>query len=89
MKKILHNSNIAIIGGGRVCKEILKIVLSDIFSNKMISIVGVADINNKAVGLLYAKKKGIYTTNNYNDLFKIKDVNPIIELTGDNLVQLF
>ena len=84
MKEMSHNSDIAIIGGGRVCKEILKIALSDIFANKMISIVGVADINNKAVGLLYAKNKGIYTTNNYTDLFQIKTVNLIIELTGDN-----
>jgi len=48
IKDILTYSNIAIVGGGRVCKAILEIVLGENFSGKGIRIVGVADINDEA-----------------------------------------
>jgi len=86
MREILQNSNIVIVGGGRVCEAILTIVLGENFVNHKLNILGVADINNKAEGLVYAKEKGLFTTENYKDLFTIKDLNIIIELTGDNEV---
>jgi PAS domain S-box-containing protein len=86
MRDILQNSNIVIVGGGRVCKAILKIVLGENLVNQQINILGVADINNKAKGLVYAKERGIFTATDYKELFAIKDLNVIIELTGDNEV---
>ena len=86
MREILQNSNIVIVGGGRVCKAILAIVLGENFVNHKLNILGVADTNDKAEGLVYAKRKGLFTTENYKDLFTIKDLNIIIELTGDNEV---
>ncbi|MBE9591987.1 MAG: PAS domain S-box protein, partial [Proteobacteria bacterium] len=86
MREILQNSNIVIVGGGRVCKAILKIVLGENLANEKLNILGVADINDKAEGLIYAKERGIFTTKNYKDLFTIKGLNLIIELTGDNKV---
>jgi PAS domain S-box-containing protein len=86
MKEILENSNIAIVGGGRVCKAILKIILGEDFSNYKISILGVAEIDNTAEGLLYAREKGIYTTNDYRELYGLDGLNVLIELTGDNKV---
>ena len=62
MRDSLENSKIAIVGGGRVCKAILKIVLGENFINHKLNILGVADINERAEGLVYAKKKGIFTT---------------------------
>ena len=53
MKEILQNSNIAIVGGGRVCKAILEIVLGENFLKQKLNISGVADINDKAEGLPY------------------------------------
>ncbi|MBW2173991.1 MAG: PAS domain S-box protein [Deltaproteobacteria bacterium] len=44
--------------------------------------MGVASTDTEAVGYLYAKEKGIYTTRNYHDLYSLKDLNMIIELTG-------
>jgi len=85
MKKILHNSKVGIVGGGKVCKAILKIVFGRNFPQK-IDIVGVADIDEQAEGLVYAKKKGIYTTLTYGDLYQIEGMNLIIELTGDDEV---
>jgi PAS domain S-box-containing protein len=86
MREILENSNIGIVGGGRVCKAILKIVLGENFSNDKMNILGVAEINEKAEGLIYARKKGIFTTSDYNELYGLKGLNVIIELTGDNKV---
>ena len=86
MREILKDSNIAIVGGGRVCKAILKIILGENFDNQKLNILGVADINDKVEGFIYAREKGIFTTLDYRDLFKIEELNLIIELTGDNKV---
>ena len=83
MRDILHNAKVAIVGGGKVCEAILKIVLGKDFPQK-IDILGVADTNEQAKGLVYARKKGIFTTLDYNDLYQLEGLNLIIELTGDN-----
>jgi len=83
MRDILHNSRVAIVGGGKVCKAILKIVLGKNFPQK-IDILGVADIHEQAKGLVYARKKGILTTLDYKDLYQLQGLNLIIELTGDD-----
>jgi PAS domain S-box-containing protein len=83
MRDMLHNSKVAIVGGGKVCKAILKILLGKNFPQK-IDILGVADINEQAKGLVYARKKGIFTTLDYRDLYRLEGLNLIIELTGDN-----
>jgi PAS domain S-box-containing protein len=84
MKDTLTKRNIAIIGGGRVCKAILEIVLDPCFIGEKPAIVGVADIREEAEGLVYARQKGIYTTSDYHDLFTLSPLDTIIELTGDN-----
>ncbi len=86
MRDILQSSNIAIVGGGRVCKAILEIVLGENLIDQKLNILGVADIDDKAEGLIYAREKGIFTTPDYRDLYKTKGLNLIIELTGDNTV---
>jgi PAS domain S-box-containing protein len=49
-------------------------------------LVGVADMNTNAIGFCYAKKKGIYSTQDYRDLYSLNDLNLIIELTGQQQV---
>jgi two-component system, NtrC family, sensor kinase len=80
--------NIAIVGGGRACKFFLQLLKSESFPYLNISLVGVCDINPDAEGLLMAKQIGIYTTNNFKDLFNIKDLDGIIELTNSREVLL-
>ena len=74
--------NVAIVGGGRACKLVMDMIFSDKFKALRMKLIGVADINPHAVGYCYAQEKGIYTTGNYRDLYKLKDLNMIIELTG-------
>lgn len=85
---IAHTINLAIVGGGRACKYFLDLLRSESFTYLKINIVGVCDINPEAEGLVLAKELGIYTTNNFQDLFKIKDLDSIIELTGKKDVLL-
>jgi len=80
--------NLAIVGGGRTCKFFLELLRSESFPLLNINIVGVCDIDPTAQGLVLAKEMGIYTTNNFHDLFKIDKLDSIIELTGSREVLL-
>jgi PAS domain S-box-containing protein len=86
MRNIMQYSHIAIVGGGRVCKAILEILLGENFGTQEVQIVGIADINKEAEGLVYARGKGIFTTMDYKELYQIEELDLIIELTGDNRV---
>jgi signal transduction histidine kinase len=80
--------NLAVVGGGRACKFFLELIKNESFEYVKINAVGVSDIDPGAEGLQLAKEMGIYTTDNYLDLFKIKDLDGIIELTGSREVLL-
>ena len=86
--KFSHAINLAIVGGGRACKYFLDLLRNEQFTYLKVNIVGVCDIDPEAVGLVLAKELGIYTTNNFQDFFKIKDLDSIIELTGKEDVLL-
>ena len=80
--------NMAIVGGGRACKFFLRLLENNPFSFLDINIVGVCDINPDADGLCLAKEMGIYTTQKLQDLFKIKGLDSVIEVTGSREVLL-
>jgi PAS domain S-box-containing protein len=84
MIETLLGSNIAVVGGGRICKAILQALSSENFRQKSFIILGVADIDDQAMGLKYAKQLGIFTTNDYRRLFRLKNLDSIIELTKDD-----
>jgi light-regulated signal transduction histidine kinase (bacteriophytochrome) len=72
------------IGGGKACHELLKALLSHKLYSVKLNIVGVCDINDDAPGILYAKKLGIFTTNDFNNFLKKFSIDLIIEITGDD-----
>ena len=80
--------NLGIVGGGKACKYFLELLGNDPFPYISINIVGVCDINPDAEGLRLAQKLGIYTTNDFKDLYKIENLDHIIELTGSREVML-
>jgi len=86
--EIAHTINLAIVGGGRACKYFLNLLHIESFTYLKINIVGVCDINPEAEGLVLAKELGIYTTGNFLDIFKLKNLDSIIELTGKKDVLL-
>jgi two-component system NtrC family sensor kinase len=80
--------SLAIVGGGRACKFFLELFRLKSFNNFNVKIAGVCDINPDGEGFRLAKEMGIYTTNDFRELFKIKDLDAIIELTGSREVLL-
>lgn len=84
----VHSINLAIVGGGNACKYFLKLINKEPLPYLNINIVGVCDINPDAEGLRLAHKLGIYTTNDFQDLYKIENLDHIVELTGSREVML-
>jgi len=74
--------NVAIVGGGPECKAIMNMIFAEKLSQLRMKVIGVADISPEAAGYRYAQEKGIFTTTKYQDLYKLKGLNMIIELTG-------
>jgi two-component system NtrC family sensor kinase len=80
--------NLAIVGGGRICKFFLELPKRWSFWFININIVGVCDFDLEAEGVQLAKELGIYTTQDFQDLFAIKDLDGVIELTNNREVLL-
>lgn len=78
-----HTFKIAIVGGGRRCLSLLKLLEIKKLNRLNVDIAGIADIDAMAVGFQYARQKGIFTTTQYPQLFDIPDLELILNLTGD------
>jgi PAS domain S-box-containing protein len=78
--------NVAIVGGGRGCKAIMDMIFAEMLKELRMNVIGVADTKPDAIGCRYAESKGIFTTTDYRDLYKLDDLNMIIELTGSDKV---
>lgn len=74
--------NVAFVGGGKACHDLLQILDKERLSRLKMKILGVADVNPLAPGLIYAKKHNLFTTSNFQDLYSLKELNLLIELTG-------
>jgi PAS domain S-box-containing protein len=79
--------NAAIIGGGKACYDLLKILDEDRLSRLKMKILGVSDVNPEAPGFRYAKKLNLFTTTTLQELFTLKGLNLVIELTGSSRVR--
>ncbi len=83
MKIEFENLNIAIIGGGSTCQAILQILLGNNFQKYNIKTLAVVDTENtKAVQ--FAENYDIFTTNNYQNIFDLKNLNLIVKLTKND-----
>jgi signal transduction histidine kinase len=78
--------NVAIVGGGPGCKAIMDMIFAEKLRQLHMKLIGVASTNPKAVGYRYAQEKDVYTTRDYRDLYKLQDIDMIIELTGRDRV---
>ena len=74
--------NIALVGGGSRCRSLIIFLETHTFRHIRIKVVGVADPRENAQGLVYARKKGIYTTKDFRDFFALEDLHLLIEITG-------
>ena len=76
--------NVAFVGGGKGCYEILHLLKSYPPYHFKPHIIGVADTNIEAIGRSYAERLDIATTSDYRPFLQNKDLDLIIELTGDD-----
>jgi PAS domain S-box-containing protein len=83
----IENKNIVIIGGGKRCKALLEVVLSDAGQAQPPRILGVADTDMHAAGMQLARHHGIFTTSDYRDLVAIEELDLILELTSDKVMR--
>lgn len=79
----IRGLNIAIMGGSYPCKDILKLLLNDDLKDLDCNVLGVADIFAQAEGIEYAKKRKLFTTNDYNEIFKLENIDLILKITID------
>jgi PAS domain S-box-containing protein len=84
--KQVESLNVAIVGGGEAGKAIMDMISSEKFRSLRMKLIGVADLNPDSPGYLFAQEKGVYTAKDYRELYKLKDLNIIIEVTGNENV---
>ena len=77
----------AIVGGGRACYDLLQLLDQDRLSRLKMKILGVSDVDSDAPGLCYAKTSGLLATTRMEELFSLRGLNLIIELTGSPKVR--
>ncbi len=74
---------IAVVGAGNNCLYLMELIEKYEFQLLTPVIVAVADIDNNAPGLVKARDRGIFVSNDYNDFFKLDNIDFIVELTGN------
>jgi two-component system NtrC family sensor kinase len=80
--------NLVIVGGGKACKSLLQLLSTDPPPYLDIKILGVCDVNPQAEGFQLAMEMGIFTTTDFRDLFRFKEIDAILELAGSREVLL-
>jgi two-component system sensor histidine kinase DegS len=76
-------SRVAIIGAGHGGTALMEIFAED----PLVTVVGVAEIRPVTRGVRLAKKLGIPVVRRYQDLLKMKDVDLVIDVTGNPEVE--
>lgn len=71
-----------IIGGGRACREIIELASGTFMKELRLEITSVMDSDPKAPGMVYARKKGIETTTDIQEVMDTPDLELVLELTG-------
>jgi len=78
--------NVAFVGGGKGCYDILHLLKSYSPVYLQAHIIGVADPDEDAMGRRHAERLGIPTTSDYTPFLQNNQLNLIIELTGDDTI---
>jgi PAS domain S-box-containing protein len=79
--------NVAIVGGGKACHNLLRVLDEERVSRLRLRMLGVSDRNPEAPGFRYAEQLGLFTTTTLQELYTLEELNLIIELTGSKKVR--
>jgi two-component system sensor histidine kinase DegS len=72
-------THVAILGAGRGGTALMEIFATD----PLVKVVGIAEVNPKAVGLALARRLRIPVTRHYRELLEMERVDLIIDVSGD------
>lgn len=86
MKIDLKGLNIVIIGGNKPCRQILEVLLSPEMKELNYKILVVSDTLAQAEGIQYAKKHGIPTTSDYENVCAIFGIDVILKFKNDEIL---
>ncbi len=78
--------NTVIIGGGKGCRAIIELTLGEYLTELPLEIMCVADPDQDAPGLLFARENGIPTTADMDSALRTPGMEMVIELTGQDRV---
>lgn len=76
-----------IIGGGKACLRLLNLIDGELGGRIKLEILGVADPDPEAPGLILARERGLFTTADMTALYDLPGLNMLIELTGSAQVR--
>ncbi|MFH1051450.1 MAG: PAS domain-containing protein [bacterium] len=77
-----------IIGGGKGCRSLIGLLNDPIMKEVDLDIIGVMDINDQALGMLYAREIGLKTFTSMKEALSLPELEMIIEMTGqDEILQ--
>ncbi len=82
MSPLKPKYNLAIVGAGRQGMSILVALVPPRKEDEALRVIGVADLNPEAPGILYAYRHNLYVTVNFTDLLELPDLDIIVNATG-------
>jgi two-component system, NtrC family, sensor kinase len=82
MRPFKPKYNLAIVGAGRQGMSILAALVPPCKEDEPLHVIGVADLNPEAPGILYAFRHNLFVTVNFTDLLQLPDLDIIINATG-------
>ncbi len=74
---------VALVGGGAWCLSFLQMLVSHRFRRLRARIVAVADPDEEALGMIEARRRGIFTTTDWRELILRPGLHLAIEMSGD------
>jgi two-component system, NtrC family, sensor kinase len=74
--------NLAIVGAGRQGMAILEALVPPRQADQTLQVMGMADLNPAAPGILYAYRHNLFVTANFIDLLELPDLDIIVNATG-------
>ncbi|MGB5986170.1 MAG: PAS domain S-box protein [Desulfobacterales bacterium] len=77
------HTHIAFVGGGRFCRQMLEFLHRSDCAEFRPRIVGVADIDEFAPGMVYARELGIPVSDDYREFFAHSRLDVLVELSDD------
>jgi PAS domain-containing protein len=83
MRKSFFDQKTAIVGAGSFCVRFLEHFFSDLGPEAKPEIIGVADKNPSARGIVLAESLGIPTTTDYRDFARLDGLEVILEMSND------